>query len=330
MKKTTWEHQYLNLLEKIKKEGIETLDRTWVWTKRIFGAQMKFDLSEGFPLLTTKKTFLKAIIVELIWLIRWETNIKYLVDRKVKIWDEWPFQNWLEKSWEVDIEKYPKYSENWKELKKEFIKKIKTLPLEDSWVQKWWDLWPVYGHQWRNFWWKIKKYSTKWENWERDWTDQLDEQIEQIKNNPTSRRIIVNAWNPNEVPNMLLPPCHMFYQFWVDTTNNKLSLQMYQRSADIFLWVPFNIASYSTLLLLISKITNLEVWEYVHSLWDTHIYSNHFEQVNEQLNREPYPFPKLSLKKEVKTLKDLEELEWEDFELIDYKSHPRIKAPVAV
>ena len=328
--KNIWEQQYLDLLKRIQKEGIDTDDRTWVWTKRIFGTQMRFDMSDGFPLLTTKKTFLRGIVVELIWLLRWETNIKYLVDRKVKIWDEWPFQNWLETSWEVDASKYPKYSEEWTALKVDFIEKIRNLDFNDEWVQKWWDLWPVYGHQWRNFWWSIKKWSAQWEAWERDWTDQLALQIENIKNNPTDRRMIVNAWNPNAVPNMLLPPCHMFYQFNVDTTNKKLSLQMYQRSGDIFLWVPFNIASYATLLLLISKITNLDTWDFIHSLWDTHVYSNHQDQVATQLSREPYAFPELILNKDVSTLKDLEDLEWSDFELKNYECHPRIAAPVAV
>ena len=306
--------QYLNLLQDVMDNWTEVIDRTWVWTKRIFWAQMKYSLKDWFPLVTTKKTFLRIIIVELIWLIRWETNIKYLVDRNCHIWDEWPFQNYLDKNnlWD----KFPKYSDGWLEEKNRFIEKIKDLSCEDEFVLKWWDLWPVYGHQWRNF------------NWE--WVDQLKNAIELIKNSPESRRIIVNAWNPAQVPDMLLPPCHMFYQFNVDTTNKRLSLQMYQRSADMFLWVPFNIASYSTLLILIAKITWLEVWEFVHTLWDTHIYKNHYDQVNLQLSREPMKLSNLKLKKDINTLEDICELEWEDFELVWYESHWVIKAPVAV
>lgn len=308
------ELQYLKLLKKIKKKWTEKKDRTWVGTIWLFWEQMKFDLSSWFPLLTTKKTFLRWIIVELIWLIRWETNIKYLVDRDVHIWDEWPFQNYLKIEWLE--KKFPKYSDEWYGEKENFISKIKSLPETDQFVIEYWDLWPVYGFQWRNF------------NWQ--WFDQLKDAINEIKNNPTNRRIIVSAWNPAQISKMLLPPCHMFYQFWVDVEKNKLDLEMYQRSADTFLWVPFNIASYSALLILIAKITWLKPWKFIHSFWDIHIYKNHFEQVDEQLKREPYPFPKLKIKKDVKTLEDLELLEWEDFELVNYVSHPWIKASVAV
>jgi len=343
------EYQYLDLLKKIMEEWVDKDDRTWIWVRWIFWAQMRFDLSNWkFPLLTTKKTFLRWIIVELIWLIRWETNIKYLVDRNVHIWDEWPFQNWLENSWEVDSNKYPKYTDDWYKLKEEFIQKIKNLPEDNEWVITWGDLGPVYWHQWRNFGWWITNT-----NWVKDikkrqwwfpggiqalkqkwikltWVDQLQQSIDKIVNKPTDRRIIVNAWNPLQFPMMLLPPCHMFYQFEVDTTNKKLNLQMYQRSADMFLWVPFNIASYSTMLLLISKITWLRVGEFIHTLWDAHIYKNHFNQVKEQLSRTPKPWPELKIKKDIKTLEDIEKLEWEDFELVGYDPHPAIKAPVAV
>ena len=343
------EYQYLNLLKEILENWVEKDDRTWIWVKGLFGAQMRFDLSSGeFPLLTTKKTFLRWIIVELIWLIRWETNIKYLVDNNVHIWDEWPFQNWLENSNEVDPSKYPKYSEDWYKLKEEFIEKIKNLPEDDTWLITWWDLGPVYWHWWRNFWWwevsnwwvkDIKKRQwwfpggirTLKKLWIKlTWTDQLSNAIDKILNKPNDRRMIVNAWNPQQLPMMLLPPCHMFYQFNVDTKNKKLNLQMYQRSADMFLWVPFNIASYSALLLIISKLTWLKAGEFVHTLWDVHIYKNHFKQVKTQLERQPYPWPKLEIKKDLKTLEDVENLKWEDFELIDYKSHDPIKAPVAV
>lgn len=306
--------QYLDLLKEIKEKWIEKNDRTWTWVKWIFWMQAKYDLKDWFPLVTTKKTFLRGIIVELIWLIRGETNIKYLVDRDVHIWDEWPFQNYLK---ENNLEKdFPKHSEKWLEEKKKFIEKIKNLPENDDFVKKYWNLWPVYWRQWRNF------------NW--DWIDQLKNAVEKIINKPEDRRIIVSAWNPTEIEEMLLPPCHSFFQFNVDTTNNILNLQLYQRSADMFLWVPFNIASYSALLLLISKITWLKAWIFTHTLWDAHIYKNHFEQVDLQLTREPLKLPELNILKEIKTLEDLENLEWSDFELKNYKSYESIKWAVAV
>lgn len=306
--------QYLELLKQIKENWIEKNDRTWTWTKSIFWLQAKYNLSEGFPLVTTKKTFLRGIIVELIWLIRGETNIKYLVDRDVHIWDEWPFQNYLK---ENDLEKnFPKYSEIWLEEKKKFIEKIKSLDSNDDFVKKYWDLWPVYWRQWRNF------------NWQN--IDQLKNAIKQIKNNPENRRIIVSAWNPAEIDKMLLPPCHSFFQFNVDTKNQKLDLQLYQRSADMFLWVPFNIASYSALLLLISKITWLEPGTFTHTLWDSHIYKNHYSQVDLQLTRKPKKLPELNILKNIETLEDLEKLEWSDFELKNYESYDAIKWEVAV
>lgn len=306
--------QYLQLLKEIKENWIEKNDRTWTWTKSIFWLQAKYNLSEGFPLVTTKKTFLRGIIVELIWLIRGETNIKYLVDRDVHIWDEWPFQNYLK---ENDLEKnFPKYSEIWLEEKKKFIEKIKSLDSSDDFVKKYWDLWPVYWRQWRNF------------NWQN--IDQLKNAIEQIKNNPENRRIIVSAWNPAEIDKMLLPPCHSFFQFNVDTKNQKLDLQLYQRSADMFLWVPFNIASYSALLLLISKITWLKPGTFTHTLWDAHIYKNHYSQVDLQLSREPKKLPELNILKNIETLEDLEKLEWSDFELKNYEYYDSIKWEVAV
>lgn len=306
--------QYLELLKEIRDNGIWKDDRTGTWVRGLFGMQAKYNLQDWFPLVTTKKTFLRGIVVELIWLLRWETNIKYLVERNVKIWDEWPFQNYIDSNnlWD----KFPTYSDEWFEEKTRFIEKIRELPADDDFVVKWWDLGPVYGHQWRNF------------NWE--WVDQIAYIIDQIKNNPTNRRIIVSAWNPAQMDKMLLPPCHAFFQFNVDTTNGVLNLQLYQRSADMFLGVPFNIASYSTLLLLIAKITWLKPGTFTHTLGDAHIYNNHIDQVNEQLSREPYPLPELKILKNIKTLEDLENLEWEDFELVNYQSHPRIAAPVAV
>lgn len=306
--------QYLDLLQDIRDNWIGKDDRTGTWVRWVFWMQAKYDLSDWFPLVTTKKTFLRIIIVELIWLIRGETNIKYLVDRKCHIWDEWPFQNYIDSN--NLSEKFPKYSDQWMEEKKKFITKIQELPADDDFVIKWWDLWPVYWHQWRNF--------------NSQWVDQIKNAIEQIKTNPTNRRIIVSAWNPAQIDQMLLPPCHAFFQFNVDTTNNKLNLQLYQRSADMFLWVPFNIASYSTLLMLIANITGLEYGTFTHTLWDAHIYNNHVDQVNQQLSNKPLPLPEFKILKDIKTLKDIEKLEWEDFELLNYQSHEVIKAPVAV
>lgn len=306
--------QYLDLLQDIRDNWIGKDDRTGTWVRWVFWMQAKYDLSDWFPLVTTKKTFLRIIIVELIWLIRGETNIKYLVDRKCHIWDEWPFQNYIDSN--NLSEKFPKYSDQWMEEKKKFITKIQELPADDDFVIKWWDLWPVYWHQWRNF--------------NSQWVDQIKNAIEQIKTNPTNRRIIVSAWNPAQIDQMLLPPCHAFFQFNVDTTNNKLNLQLYQRSADMFLWVPFNIASYSTLLMLIANITGLEYGTFTHTLWDAHIYNNHVDQVNQQLSNKPLPLPEFKILKDIKTLEDIEKLEWEDFELLNYQSHEVIKAPVAV
>lgn len=306
--------QYLQLLKEIKENGIWKDDRTGTWVRWLFWMQAKYDLADWFPLVTTKKTFLRWIVVELIWLIRWDTNIKYLVDRDVHIWDEWPFQNYLDSN--LLSEKYPKYSDVWFEEKQNFINKIKSLPETDQFVIEWWDLWPVYWHQWRNF--------------NSQNIDQIKYVIDQIKSNPTNRRIIVSAWNPAQMDKMLLPPCHAFFQFNVDTTNNKLNLQLYQRSADMFLWVPFNIASYSTMLLLIAKITWLKPWVFTHTLWDAHIYNNHIEQVDLQLSREPRKLPELQILKDIETLEDLEQLEWEDFKLVWYNPYERIAAPVAV
>jgi len=308
--------QYLGLLRNIKDNWIGKDDRTGTGVRWIFGMQAKYNLADWFPLVTTKKTFLRIIIVELIWLIRWDTNIKYLVDRNCHIWDEWPFQNWLDNSGEVNKEEYPMYSNEWMKLKKEFINRILEWDNDDEWVIKWWELGPVYGHQWRNF--------------NSEGVDQLKNAIYQIQNNPTNRRIIVSAWNPVQIDKMLLPPCHAFFQFNVDTTNNKLNVQLYQRSADMFLGVPFNIASYSILLILIAKISWLEYGTFTHTLWDAHIYNNHIDQVEQQLENEPFPLPELKINKDIKTLEDIEKLEWEDFELVWYESHWVIKAPVAV
>ena len=306
--------QYHELLENIMQNGEESDDRTGVGTKSIFGTQTRYNLADGFPLVTTKKTFLRGIVVELIWLIRWETNIKYMVDRKVWIWNEWPFQNYLKHN-NLE-EQFPKYSKAWIAEKEKFIEKIRSFPADDEFVVKYGDLGPVYGKQWRNF------------NWE--WVDQLRKVVVRIKTNPECRRLIVSAWNPAMVEDMLLPPCHAFFQFHVNQKKKTLDLQLYQRSADTFLGVPFNIASYSTLLMLIAKITGYTPWTFVHTIGDAHIYKNHFNQVQEQLSRTPFDLPELKILKNIQTLEDIEQLEWEDFELVNYRSHATIKAPIAV
>lgn len=262
--------QYLDLLRNIEKNGTFKSDRTGTGTKSVFGYQMRFDLPEGFPLLTTKKVHLKSIIYELLWFISGDTNIKYLKDHGVSIWDEWADENG--------------------------------------------DLGPVYGHQWRS-----------WPAPDGKSIDQLSNVIEQIKHNPDSRRLIVSAWNPAEVDKMALPPCHSLFQFYV--ADGKLSCQLYQRSADTFLGVPFNIASYALLTMMIAQCCDLKVGDFVHTLGDAHIYSNHQEQVALQLSREPKPLPKMIINPEKK---DIFSFEYEDFTLVDYDPWPAIKAPVAV
>ncbi|MGI6359976.1 MAG: thymidylate synthase [Acholeplasmatales bacterium] len=286
--------QYLDLCRHVLENGTPKHDRTGTGTRSLFGYQMRFNLSEGFPLLTTKRVFLKAIIHELLWFIRGETNIKYLVDNDVKIWNEWPYE-WFKKSKDYQGETL-----------EEFVEKIKT---DDEFAKKHGELGPVYGKQWRDF----------------NGYDQLMNVINEIKTNPYSRRLIVNAWNPPELHKMALPPCHMMFQFYVN--NGKLSLQLYQRSADIFLGVPFNIASYSLLLMMVAQVTNLEVGEFVHTLGDAHIYDNHVSQINLQLSREPRPLPTMKLNKDVKNILDFK---YEDFTLENYNPHKRIVGAVAV
>ena len=262
--------QYLDLLREIMEEGVVKSDRTGVGTKSIFGHQMRFDLSESFPLLTTKKVHLRSIIHELLWFISGDTNIAYLHDNRVTIWDEWADEKG--------------------------------------------DLGPVYGKQWRS-----------WDTPDGRSIDQLAEVVETIKRNPDSRRMIVCAWNPSDVDKMALPPCHCFFQFYV--AEGRLSCQLYQRSADTFLGVPFNIASYALLTMMIAQVCGLQVGEFIHTTGDTHIYLNHFDQVREQLSREPRPLPKMKLNPDVKSVFDFK---YEDFELVDYDPWPAIKAPVAV
>lgn len=296
--------QYLDLLKTIMEEGVDKDDRTGVGTRSIFGAQLKFDLEDGFPLLTTKKMFLKAIIHELIWFIHGDTNIKYLVDNGVSIWNEWPFQKYLETN--NLTRDFPKYSEEWTTKLSEFVEEIKS---DNQFAKKWGDIGPGYGKQWRNF----------------NGVDQLAEVIEKIKTNPNDRRLIVTAWNPPDVPKTALPPCHCLFQFHV--AEGKLSLQMYQRSCDTFLGVPFNIASYSLLLMMVAQVTGLKPGTFVHTYGDTHIYLNHFEQVKEQLSRTPKKLPTMKLNPNIK---DINDFKYEDFTLENYEPYPSIKAPIAI
>ena len=262
--------QYLELMRHVYENGVTKEDRTGTGTRSVFGYQMRFDLNEGFPVVTTKKLHLRSIIHELLWFLKGDTNIQYLHDNKVTIWDEWADDNG--------------------------------------------NLGPVYGYQWRS-----------WPTADGRHIDQISQVIEQIKRTPDSRRLIVSAWNVGEIENMALPPCHAFFQFYV--AEGKLSCQLYQRSADIFLGVPFNIASYALLTLMMAQVTNLAPGEFIHTLGDAHLYSNHLEQTQEQLSRKPFPLPVLKLNPDINNLFDFS---FEDFELVGYESHPHIKAPVAV
>lgn len=262
--------QYLDLLDRVLKEGAEKGDRTGTGTISVFGHQMRFNLEDGFPCLTTKKLHLKSIIYELLWFLKGDTNVKYLQDNGVRIWNEWADENG--------------------------------------------DLGHIYGYQWRS-----------WPDYQGGHIDQITEVINTIKNNPNSRRILVSAWNVADINNMNLPPCHILFQFYV--ANGKLSMQLYQRSADIFLGVPFNIASYALLLLMVAQVTGLKPGEFVHTLGDAHIYLNHLEQVKLQLSREPRPLPKMKINPDVK---DIFDFKFEDFELTDYNPHPHIKGAVSV
>ncbi len=262
--------QYLELMQHVMQHGTTKDDRTGTGTRSVFGYQMRFDLSEGFPLVTTKKLHLRSIIHELLWFLKGDTNIRYLKDNNVRIWDEW-----------AD---------------------------EDG------NLGPVYGAQWRS-----------WGTADGRQIDQISQLIDQIKTNPDSRRLIVSAWNVGEIENMALPPCHAFFQFYV--ADGKLSCQLYQRSADIFLGVPFNIASYALLTMMIAQVCELQPGDFVHTLGDAHLYSNHLEQAELQLSRTPYPLPSMNINPEVK---DIFAFTFDDFELVDYQAHDHIKAQVAV
>lgn len=262
--------EYKDLLSKVLETGNEKGDRTGTGTRSVFGYQMRFDLSEGFPMVTTKKLHLKSIIYELLWFLKGDTNVKYLQDNGVKIWNEWADENG--------------------------------------------DLGNIYGHQWRS-----------WPKVNGETLDQISQVIEDIKNTPNSRRLIVSAWNAGDIENMALPPCHALFQFYV--ANGKLSCQLYQRSADIFLGVPFNIASYALLTHMIAQVCNLEVGEFIHTLGDAHIYNNHFDQVELQMSREPLKLPSLKLNKEIKNIFDFK---FEDIKIVDYKSHASIKGDISI
>lgn len=298
--------QYLDLLQHVMDHGVDREDRTGTGTRSVFGYQLRCDLSVGFPLLTTKKVFTKGIIHELLWFLSGDTNIKYLVDNDVRIWNEWPFQAYLKKN--SLEEKYPKYTPEWEEEMKIFIEKIKT---DAIFAKEWGELWPVYGYQWRNF--------------NGEGIDQIQKVIDTCKNNPNSRRNLVVAYNPAQADQMALPPCHSLFQFYI--ANNKLSCQLYQRSIDSFLGLPFNIASYSLLVHMIAQVCDLEVGEFIHTSGDLHIYHNHYEQAAEQLSRTPKALPTLKLNPAVK---DIFWFKFEDFEIVDYDPYPAIKAPIAV
>ncbi len=303
--------QYHDLLRHIIENGEDTSDRTGTGTRSVFGYQMRFNIKDGFPLLTTKKLPFRIILEELLWFLRGDTQLRSLLDVNVHIWDEWPFK-WYLKANNLPIPTVN--SEEWTTQMKEFTDKIQS---DDEFNAKWGNLGPVYGYQWRS-----------WPTPNGGIVDQITQAIETIKNSPDSRRIIVSAWNPAEIDEMAkagLPPCHCLFQFKV--LNRKLSLQLYQRSCDTFLGVPFNIASYSLLLMMVAHVTGLEAHEFIWTGGDVHIYSNHFEQVDEQLSREFRTLPTVKINPEVK---DLFAFTASDFELIGYDPHPAIKAPIAV
>jgi len=314
------EQAYLDLCRTILETGTVKEDRTGTGTISIFGHQMRFDLSKGFPLLTTKRVPFKLIASELLWFIKGDTNIKYLLENNNNIWNEWAFKRWIEsKDYEgPDMTNFGLRSledEAFRVQYEQQLDKFKKLILEDEeFAQAYGELGDVYGKQWR-----------AWKTTTGEFIDQLQQIIEMIKSNPSSRRLIVSAWNPEDVPTMALPPCHTLFQF--NVSDGKLSCQLYQRSGDVFLGVPFNIASYALLTHLIAKECNLEVGEFIHTLGDAHIYSNHVDQVRTQLSREPREFPKLIISDEVQ---NVFECEMKHLAIENYHPHPTIKAPIAV
>ncbi len=299
--------QYHELLQHILEHGRQREDRTGTGTLSVFGYQMRMDLEEGFPALTTKKLHLRSIVHELLWFLKGDTNIQYLVRNRVNIWNEWPFQFWL-RSQNLEAA-YPKYSGEWKAKMKEFVQQIAE---EDDFAARWGELGPVYGKQWRNF----------------GGVDQIRQVIQDIRKKPFSRRLLVSAWNPEDIPVMAesgLPPCHVLFQFYV--ADGCLSCQLYQRSADVFLGVPFNIASYSLLTMMVAQVCELRPGEFIHTFGDAHLYLNHLEQTHLQLSREPRPLPEMQINPEVK---NIFEFKFEDFELTGYNPYSHIKAEVSV
>jgi thymidylate synthase len=291
--------QYLDLLQHILDKGVWKDDRTGTGTYSVFGYQMRFNLEEGFPLVTTKKIHTKSVIYELLWFLRGDSNIQYLDKNGVRIWDDWPY------------EKYKKSAEFAGEDIKAFGQRIAN---DDAFAEKWGELGPVYGYQWRS-----------WPGPDGKPVDQITKLIDQIKTNPSSRRLIVSAWNVPFIEDMALPPCHSLFQFYV--LNGKLSCQLYQRSADVFLGVPFNIASYALFTMMVAQVCGLGLGDFVHTFGDVHLYSNHVEQAKLQLTREPRPLPKMLISPEVGSIF---EFQYGDFSLLDYNPHPHIAAEVAV
>ncbi|WP_117160762.1 thymidylate synthase [Paraliobacillus sp. X-1268] len=318
---TTGEQTYLDLCHMILENGNKKNDRTQTGTLSVFGHQMRFPLQEGFPLLTTKRVPFRLIASELIWFIKGDTNIQYLLKHNNNIWNEWAFKKWIEsEAYEgpdmTDFGNRSQHDPEFAKVYKTEMDKFKDNILnDDAFAKKYGDLGSVYGSQWRA--WKTSQGET---------IDQLRQVVKAIKENPDSRRHIVTAWNPEDVPsNMALPPCHIMFQFYV--ADGKLSCQLYQRSGDVFLGVPFNIASYALLTHLIAHECNLEVGDFIHTLGDTHLYVNHLEQVKTQLDRTAYAFPTLKINPALSSIFDIE---MDDLEIVDYQSHPAIKAPVAV
>jgi thymidylate synthase len=301
--------QYTELLKDIIKNGSISKDRTGTGTKKVIGRMLKFDLSKGFPLLTTKKVWFHGVKEELLWFIRGENNLRNLVLKNVNIWNEWPFQRYLQKT--KRDKKFPKYSEEWKLKMQKFIEKIKN---NEKFAKKFGNLGPVYGFQWRN-----------WKGRGKTIVDQLAKAIDDIKNNSDSRRIIVTAWDPSVLSDVALPPCHLYFQFQV--VGKKLNCFMVQRSVDTFLGLPFNIASYALLTEIVAKITGKVAGELTMALADTHLYLNHIKQAKEQIKRKPRPLPTIKLNSK---LKNIDKIESDWIELIDYNPHETIKAPISV